>query len=607
MSETPSARPSGRDDLARREASRNYEAASHGGNWMVSSAFALALVWIGGALAGLYGLGGLGLLDTTPPPLLVTVAAAIIMPAALIVMAGYMARASRRAAAANALVLEAAARLMAPAREAGAEGISFAEDMKRSSAEIDRAMNHALTAMKAMAGEIGDERLRLESVSYAASDNARELAGRLNTEREALETLARDLRAQMATLSDAIPRQAELMVDSARAASEEVARADRALEGRLTEMARAAEDLTRRLEALDGLAKEAAARTDSLTFSIGRIEDKLDQSRRTVDAAVRASEVAAAAAATTGDALRDAVSSSLDGARRATAEINHAARASSEEAAAALARLREAASEARYAMRGLGLPPANGHAPKPVPAISASPEAPTPARREPAAPPAASPSLASRASSDEDLFEASAEAILSAAETRDDDEPPLILGREPDPRDDNPLMLRARFDDVPPTAPVPRRRASDFPVPYEARNGEAAPAWRDIISDLGTDHPPPPADRESLASAMVERLQTSGIPLKDVYKPKSKRRIAEASRKGSEARRREAASEAGKQAARVAQRLNGDERLAAMAREFVTLEREEALQALEQTQATARNASARLAAFLLVEAALSEA
>ena len=55
----------------------------------------------------------------------------------------------------NALVLEAAVRLMAPAREAGTEGITFAEQMKQSAAEIDRAMAHALTAMKAMAGEIG--------------------------------------------------------------------------------------------------------------------------------------------------------------------------------------------------------------------------------------------------------------------------------------------------------------------------------------------------------------------------------------------------------------------------------------------------------------------
>ena len=52
-----------------------------------------------------------------------------------------------------------------------------------------------------MAGEIGDERQRLESVSYATSDNARDLATRLAAERQALEALARELRSQISTRS----------------------------------------------------------------------------------------------------------------------------------------------------------------------------------------------------------------------------------------------------------------------------------------------------------------------------------------------------------------------------------------------------------------------
>ena len=87
-------------------------------------------------------------------------------------------------------------------------------------------MAHALTAMKAMAGEIGDERQRLESVSYATSDNARDLATRLAAERHALEALARELRSQISTMTEAIPRQAQMMISAARQASDEVARAD---------------------------------------------------------------------------------------------------------------------------------------------------------------------------------------------------------------------------------------------------------------------------------------------------------------------------------------------------------------------------------------------
>ena len=294
MTEAPSARRSGRDDLVRHEASQNFETAQHGGGWMVTLAYVSAFLWLAGLGAALIGLGGIGFVSQYHPALIVAAAIGAVVPALLMVTAGQMARANRRAAAANALVLEAAARLMAPAREAGHEGITFAEQMKQSAAEIDHAMAHALSAMKAMAGEIGDERLRLESVSYAAADNARDLAERLGEERHALETLARDLRAQVTAMNEAIPRQAQLMVSAARVASEEVGRADAALEQRLIAMHHAGEELTRRMESLDDLARDASGRTEALTFSISRVEDKLEHSRRTVDAAVRASEVAAA-------------------------------------------------------------------------------------------------------------------------------------------------------------------------------------------------------------------------------------------------------------------------------------------------------------------------
>src|SRR3990167_3657808 len=287
MTEAPSARPSGRDDLARHQASQNYEMAQHGGGWMVASGFVVATLWILGLVLGFLGLGGMALVADYSPLLLAAGGIAAVIPAFLIIMAGFMGRSSKRAAAANALVLEATSRLMAPAREAGPARPAFAEQMKQAAAEVDKAMGHALVAMKAMASEIGDERLRLESVSYATSDNARDLATRLAAERQALEALARELRSQISTMSEAIPRQAQMMITAARQASDEVGRADTALENRLGSMTRAGEDLGRRLDALDGLAREAATRTEALTFSITRIEDKLEQSRRTVDAAVR--------------------------------------------------------------------------------------------------------------------------------------------------------------------------------------------------------------------------------------------------------------------------------------------------------------------------------
>lgn len=442
-------------------------------------------------------------------------------------------------------------------------------------------------------------------------------------------------------MSEAIPRQAQMMVSAARQASDEVGRADTALENRLGTMQRAGEDLGRRLDSLDGLAREAATRTEALTFSITRIEDKLEQSRRTVDAAVRASEVAAAAAATTGDALKGAVASAIDGARQANSEINAATRGAAEEAARALARLREAGEQAAYALRtasyaarieGENLDRLTGHAAQQLPA--------PPVRPSLAAPPSSAPNghaanghanghsngqsngkspsngnghapadtngngrlQAARGPTDDDLFEASADAVIAANALASDADDPLLLGRETSASGGEPLMLRRRHEDPPAPPPeLPRRRASDLLSAPDASGS----ALRDIISDITREEDgEPSADREQIAETIVARLQTAGIPLGDVFKPRSKKRIAAAAQKGNAARRDAIREQARKDVERVSHRLRSDSQLMGTARRFAELERADALAALNQTQSTSRNASARLAAFLLVDAAL---
>lgn len=618
MSDRLALRHSGRDDLVRHEASRNYEAAQHGGGWMVVVAFALALLWLGGVTASFVGFGGLALLETVSPILIGGGVILAAMPAFLIIMAGYLGRTNRRTTAANALVLEAASRLLAPAREAGVDGITFAEQMKQAADEVDRAMGHALIAMKAMADEVGDERLRLESVTYATSDNARDLGARLAAERQALEGLARDLRSQLNAMNEAIPRQAQLMVAVAREASEEVSRADQALEGRLIAMQQAGSDLSDKLGMLDSLAHDATSRTEALSFSVSRVEDKLDRSRRTVDEAVRASELAAAAAATAGDALNAAVTTALDGARQASAEITAASRSSSEEAVRALARLREAGEQAAYAMRAAGLTArieSDGvdrieHRLQPPPRPSQI-AAPSPLANGHGGNGLSAPSMsrrpAQRQSVEDELFESSADTLATSSLMNAPDDT-LELGRTIDPHDNAPLMLRKRFDDGPGRPPVdpPRRRATDL-VPSPTENGvaDSGPAgWRDILSGMSREEGASPEDREAVADAVVERLTTSGILLGDIFRPKAKRKIAEAAAKGEKQRRNETLSQAGKEVQRVAQRLRGDRRFLELARQFADLEGADALSALEQTQKTSRNASPRLAAFLLVDAAL---
>jgi hypothetical protein len=699
MNEPSAARPSGRDLLVRQEASENFELARSGGSWMVVTGFIVAFSWILGAAAMAIGLWGVDGLKELQPLVLVGGAMALLVPALLMIMAGFMGRTNRRSAASNALVMEAAVRLMAPAREAGTEGITFAEQMKQAAAEVDRAMAHALSAMKAMAGEIGDERLRLESVAYASADNARDLTERLGQERQALEGLARDLRTHMQSLNEAIPRQAQMMVKAARDASEEVSRADEALEHRLESMQLAGRTLSEKLVELDALARDAATRTETLTFAVTRVEEKLDQSRRTVDAAVRAGEIAAAAAMTTGDALKDAVSSALDGARRANNEINTSTREAAENAARALARLREAGEEAATAIRSaeyaakadtvrmehkvrqasspaaaaevdVAQPAAPEAKPSIIPATPVKadeghdddglhddePFEPTPVRNgnghtngfhltdhhsndrngHVAEPPVApKPKPLPRASMDDELFDAAADALASAALTDEpgssaqDDTWDMSRALEQETPEPQPQQLRRRHDDTPaadsPFVETPRRRATDFepdasdilepepldapePMPLVPVRPSSPPSgaemgWRDIISDMSREDKPL-RDREDVADELIERLQGSGIVLPEAIRPKAKRKIAEAARRGDKERKSAILSQAGRQVERVTQRLRNDRDLMDLARDFLDMEAEDALHALEQTQKTGRNASARLAAYLLLDAAL---
>ncbi len=136
MSGNTEARPSGRDLLARQEASEHFELAQHGGSWMVVGGFIAASMWIGAAAGVILGFYGVPALAALNPFILAGGAMGIMVPALLLVMAGYMGRTNRRASAANALVMQAATRLMAPAREAGTEGITFAEQMKQAAARL---------------------------------------------------------------------------------------------------------------------------------------------------------------------------------------------------------------------------------------------------------------------------------------------------------------------------------------------------------------------------------------------------------------------------------------------------------------------------------------
>lgn len=603
------------------DAIERLQATQKTSGWLAWGGLGLAFLWWVAALVGTVALVGAEALGQLEPALVVAGLIAIILPGLMLVLAGMMAREQARATAANTLVLEAAARLLLPAETMADEAKTFADEMSSASAEVDRSMGHALSAMKAMSAEIGDERQRLESVTYASADNARDLASRLGNERNGLEQLAKDLREQTDLLNEAIPEQAELMVASAKAAATEVGAAEEALQGRLASLDQTGRGLAQKISAMDTLAAEASERNETLLFAIARMEEKLEQSRKTVETAARAGELAAAAAGTTGDRLTESVQTALDGAKQASAQIQNQTFEASESAARALAELKEAGQQAAAAVRAAGMAAraemdiserratntsqallkktksletrvASGSSaaadpilePEPAPEHKPDP-APRPAIHSP-----------SRAV-EEDLFEASANRMAKAMlddNAVEDDEINETVSIDTNGSGDY-------SDDVFGDADKPLSLEKPVASAHPPRSGESL---SDIIADMERDERSI-LSREETAEVLLEQLQESGIKLTDIFRPKDKKRIAVAARKGEDQRRSAIAQQVGRQVERVRQRLRGNLEMMTLARDFLALEESDALNALENTHASNKNASARLATYLLLDAAVT--
>lgn len=599
MSETPVIKPS--DAVSRLEAARNSA------SWLAWGGLGLAFLWWVAGLVGTISLVGMETIGQAQPALIIAGVIAILLPGLMLVLAGMMAREQARSSAANAIVLEAAARLLMPAESMAEDATDFAAQMSKASAEVDRSMGHALSAMKAMAAEIGDERARLESVTYASADNARDLSERLGNERNGLEQLAKDLREQTDLLNEAIPEQAALMVDSAKAAAHEVSAAEEALKGRLESLDQTGRTLAQKIAAMDTLAAEAGQRNETLLFAIARMEEKLEQSRKTVETAARAGELAAAAAGTTGDRLMESVKAALDGAKEASTQIQRQTFEASESAARALAELKEAGQQAAAAVRAAGMAAraemdiaerratnasqalydktqsleARIKSDAPMPAAEQITET---AKSEPVV---QSPSRAV----DDDLFEASADRMAQAMLDKAETKAAEIVEAE--------LVENGHdvFDEA-------EEAAVDKPNGHGTKANGNGNSLSAIIADMERDERPA-MTREETAEALLNQLQDSGIQLTEIFRPKDKKKIAFAARKGDKHRRQAISQQAGRQVDRVRQRLRGNLEMMTLARDFLSMEESDALNALENTHASNKNASARLATYLLVDAAVS--
>lgn len=323
--------------------------ASRTGGGLFWAGVSVAIIWWGSAGFGLYRLFVSSTVSQMSPELLILAAGFAILPGLILIFAGVMARQNKRTHAANLLLLKASEALLSPAKTAAGDIITLAEATRRSTALVNQSSTAALGALQSMSDAVADERLRAESVSYAMADNARDLTQRLSEERMALEKLSHSLNEQATIMGKTLPRQAEAIKDATKLASHDVSQADEVLAKRIEQLKDTSSTLATRLIDLDAVARDAAKRTDALQTAIQRIEDKLNQSYKTVETAERASKMAVDAANQTSHSLQTAVSVALDQARDANREIVETTRLIQEAAVGAMEALRKTGAQAASA------------------------------------------------------------------------------------------------------------------------------------------------------------------------------------------------------------------------------------------------------------------
>jgi len=564
------------------------EAARSGSAWLPWTGLALALIWWAAAAGfAVYQFGVEAVLAFSPPMLLISVML-ILMPGLLMIVAATMAAEQRRSARANAVVLQAAGQLLHPARAMSGEGVMLADAMKTVSRDIEAEVRRATEALNTASTALGDERMRIESVSYACADNARDLSERLTEERRALETLARELRGQLDGLNEAIPRQAEMMVDSARRAASEMAEADQALEARLERMTAANQSLIGSLAEFDALSADASQRQQGFIQQVSQLAGELKSARSVTEDALKATEMATQGAEDAGASLEAAVAQAIEKAHRAALQIQAEARDAMKQTDEALASMRASAAAAR-STAGEVVQPVAGAAETPAAPPSPEPEAPPPRLHRPAREALTQPSGADELF-DEPFEETGASASASAGENLSED-----AKRSDDTAD--------ATDSASDASVIETVDASASGQPVRTGNGSSL---RDILADIDRTEGPPGRPPLDSGIALVERLSASGIALPRIFRQRDTKKLAHAARQGEDALRRTVQDIAGDEVHRVAVRLNKDGGLLGLARDFVGQDGIDILNALAAREKSGDASQPRVSAFLLVDAALNQ-
>lgn len=534
-------------------------------DWIFKLCLGAAGLWTLTILVAIIQVISLDALSGLNPFMIILAAASLLLPGALIALAGALISERQDTAAANERIRDAAAKLLAPVDTSNDQPDRIVDQLNRASSEMSQAMTDAVSSIKDVFETLTDETRRIESVTYANSDTTKELVSQLAQERQSLETLAKTLDTLSEKISDAMPNQTRILTQSAESFKADIEKAENALEARLDRLEATGEALGGQIGQIDALSATATDNSGGLLETLQRMDDSLIASQDSVEAACRTSE-----------------------------QIILALENASQRLAAAVIATETTDDEVRPDPNiQMPAPPASTND-TPVEAVTTPPDERPPRRSRPKARPTATPAPVTshednseiEPSDDISLFEAAADQIAATVDKRAD---VSDLERDQGWLDFEP----ADFVDV----------DMDDNLAEVIDEAQSKQSLSEIIADMEkSDHVP--LSREETASEIILRLEESGIELVDAFRTKQKKRAASASLKGDIERRRTVAEDANKSVDRIRKRLKSDASLMQLASDFISYEQADALEALEKTASSRKSASARLATFLLVDAAI---
>jgi hypothetical protein len=308
-----------------------------------------ALAWMGvavGAPAGFIGLNGL---QYQHPAVLTGIVAVAIGPALLILFAASAAREAKRVRTETIRLARLATEALAPVETVEGRARNLGQTVRAEIGALQTVVETALGRFAELEAAAARNAVVFDQAVSNAKDGAGVLSATLQSERVAFEDLTTELRNQSDVLGENVGRQIRLMREASRLVRQEYVAADETLQAHLATFTASAAVMAERTEAIDAAATATTMASQRLDNTIVKSLDALAQATTLTDTARQSAENATLAANATASAVRETTQRAVADARRVAHMIRTETQAMEDNAAATLAKLKDAAEEARRA------------------------------------------------------------------------------------------------------------------------------------------------------------------------------------------------------------------------------------------------------------------